>query len=107
MPVVYRPRELADRLGCSLRHIYDLRLPPYRLSERVTVYRADDAQAPGDRYVTVKGWPTIRRAATLLHCSPRQVRRLIQAGRIGVHRKPDGRILTDPESLLRLVGGEA
>lgn len=63
MPILHRPAELAELLDCSLRHVYDLRLPSYHPTRRVTLIRADDAMhatgVPLDTYETIDGWPDV------------------------------------------------
>lgn len=98
MPILHRPAELAELLDCSLRHVYDLRLPSYHPTRRVTLIRADDAMhatgVPLDTYETIDGWPDVAAAARSDGTLP--------------YRKPTPRrALIDPQGLLRLVGGPA
>ena len=106
MPILHRPAELAELLDCSLRHVYDLRLPSYHPTRRVTLIRADDAMhatgVPLDTYETIDGWPDVAAAARTRH-----VHRLMGDGTLP-YRKPTPRCaLIDPQGLLRLVGGPA
>ena len=111
MPILHRPAELAELLDCSLRHVYDLRLPSYHPTRRVTLIRADDAMhatgVPLDTYETIDGWPDVAAAA----------RRGLAVGERPVAHEPVDvagadaedarRALIDPQGLLRLVGGPA
>ena len=111
MPVLHRPAELARLLDCSLRHVYDLGLPSYHPTRRVTLIRADDAMratgVPMDTYETLDGWPDVATVARILHVSIRHVHRLMSDGTLP-YRKPTPRhALIDPEGLLRIVGGPA
>ena len=84
MPILHRPAELAHLLDCSLRHVYDLRLPSYHPTRRVTLIRADDAMrltgVPLDTYETIDGWPDVAAAARILRVSTRHVHRLMADG---------------------------
>ena len=111
MPVLHRPAELAALLGCSLRHVYDLHLPTYHPTRRVTLIRADDAMhatgIPLDTYQTIDGWPDVAAAARILRVSTRHVHRLMSDGTLPYRKPTPRRALIDPQGLLRLVGGPA
>ena len=111
MPILHRPAELAELLDCSLRHVYDLRLPSYHPTRRVTLIRADDAMrltgVPMDTYETIDGWPDVAAAARILRVSTRHVHRLMSDGTLPYHKPTPRRALIDPQGLLRLVGGPA
>lgn len=111
MPILHRPAELAELLDCSLRHVYDLRLPSYHPTRRVTLIRADDAMrltgVPLDTYETIDGWPDVAAAARILRVSTRHVHRLMSDGTLPYRKPTLRRALISPDGLLRLVGGPA
>lgn len=111
MPILHRPAELAELLDCSLRHVYDLRLPSYHPTRRVTLIRADDAMhatgVPLDTYETIDGWPDVAATARILRVSTRHVHRLMGDGTLPYRKPTPRRALIDPQGLLRLVGGPA
>lgn len=111
MPVLHRPAELADLLHCSLRHVYDLPLPLYHPTRRVTLIRADDANriagARLDTYETLDGWPDVATTARILRVSTRHVHRLMSDGKLPYRKPTPRRALIDPAGILRLIGGPA
>ena len=109
MPILHRPAELAELLDCRLRHVYDLRLPSYHPTRRVTLIRADDAMQPCTP--PASHWTRTRRSTAgptwRLRVSTRHVHRLMGDGTLPYRKPTPCRALIDPQGLLRLVGGPA